>query len=96
MDFLVDLYASNGFVNILVVIDRFSKMLYLVLLKDSSSIENKAAAFFENIVTLYGLPSSIVSNHAPCFQVLFWKTLMEKHIGSKLLFSMAYYLETDG
>ena len=87
LDFLVDLPISNGFVTILVIIDRFSKILHLVPLKESLSAEDIAAVFFKNIDRQYSLLSSIIFNHDPCFQAILWKALIEVHMGSKLLFS---------
>ena len=46
--------------------------------------------FFDEIVKLYGLPKSIVSNRDVKFMSYFWKTLWHM-MGTKLKFSTAYH-----
>ena len=65
---MVDLSASIGFFSILVVIYEFSKMLDLISLKDSSNNKGVPAVFFRNVVKLYVLPFSIISNCNHCVQ----------------------------
>ena len=67
MDFLINLPENGGSTSILVVIDQFSKMIHLIPLLFSTEATDIAAAFFESIVHLHGLPSTIISNRDPYF-----------------------------
>ena len=40
---------------------------------------------------LHGLPATIISDRDPRFLSTFWCTLMEKHMGTTLKFSMAFH-----
>ena len=46
-------------------------------------------------MTLYGIPSSIVSDRDPRFTSRFWRSLQDA-LGSKLMLSSAYHPQTDG
>ncbi len=96
MDFLVDLPTAKGFTSILVVVDRFSKMIRLLPLVEGTSAEHVATEFFTHVVSLHGVPSSIISNRDPCFQSKLWTTLLNKHLGTTLTFSTVYHPQTDG
>ena len=65
MDSLIDLPTLSRFATILVAVYRFSKMIYLILPKNSLSAED-IAAFFENIFKLDDFPSSIIYDHDLC------------------------------
>ena len=62
MDFITDLPSSNGYTQIWVIIDRFSKMAHFVPLKDDEKqSKDLAKLFVRNIWKHHGLPSDIVS-----------------------------------
>jgi transposase InsO family protein len=54
-----------------------------------------AKLYIENIVKLHGVPSRIVSDRGTQFTSRFWKSL-HKAMGTKLDFSSACHLQTDG
>ena len=54
MDFLINLPENGGSTSILVVVDRFSKIVHLVPLLSSTEAMNVAAAFFDSVVYLHG------------------------------------------
>lgn len=72
MDFLTSLPTSDGMSMILVVVDRFSKMIRLIPMTDGTDVGKVATAFFDNIVKIHGLPRTIVSDRDPRFQSEFW------------------------
>ena len=59
---------------------------------DASKI---AKPYFDEIVKLYGLPKTIVSDRDVRFMSYFWKTLWHL-VRTKLKFFMAFYPQTDG
>ena len=76
MDFLTDLPTTIGKSTILVVVDRFSKMLMLLPLGTDTSAEAVAATFMNHVVRIHGLPKTIISDRDPRFLSEVWTTLM--------------------
>ena len=96
MDFITDLPPTeDGSTTVLVMVDRFSKMMHLAILSDNTTAPVVADAFFDTVVKLHGLPRSIVSDRDPRFTSRFWKELT-KACGTEILLSSAYHPETDG
>jgi hypothetical protein len=62
INFMVDLPSSNGFTNIMVVIDRLMKMRHMIPIKSINAI-SVAECFVKHIFKLYGLPNLIISNY---------------------------------
>ena len=62
IDFIVDLPSSNGFINIIVVVNRLIKMQYMIPI-DSINAILIAEYFVRYIFKLHRLPNSIISNH---------------------------------
>ena len=67
IDFLTELPTVSGKSTVLVVVDRFSKMLRLIPLGEQAETESVACAFFDNMVHIHGLPWTIISDHDPRF-----------------------------
>ena len=62
IDFIVDLLSSNGFINIMVVVNRLIKIRYMVPIDLIDAIL-VAECFVRHIFKLHGLPNSIISNY---------------------------------
>ena len=66
IDFVVDLPSSNGFMNIIVVVNCFIKMRYMVSI-DLINTVSVAECFVRYIFKLHRLPNLIISNHGSQF-----------------------------
>jgi hypothetical protein len=61
INFIVDLPSSNGFINIIVVVNRLMKMRHMIPIKSINAIL-VAEYFVKHIFKLYRLPNLIISN----------------------------------
>jgi len=59
------------------------------------STKKYAKLYFDQVVTLYGVTLTIVSNRGSIFVYRFWEQL-QKCLGTSLLRSLAYHPQTDG
>jgi hypothetical protein len=94
VDFVVDLPASKGCTNIMVVVDRLSKMRHLIACPDMSA-PAVAQLFLDHVWKLHGLPETIISDRGRQFISAFWKELTARLRVTALL-STAFHPETDG
>ena len=78
---------------VITCINRFSKMVQLVLLQESDA-HTVADIFLSMVVSQNGFPECIMSNHDPCFYGHFWDEFMSL-LDMTLIFSMALHLQTD-
>jgi hypothetical protein len=72
IDFIEGLPKVNGHLVMLMVIDRFSKSAHFLPLGHPYMATTVARAFFNNIVKLHGVPSSIVNDRDLAFTNRFW------------------------
>ena len=79
---------------VITVVDRFSKRGWFVLLT-ATDARSVTVAFFNRIVTKWGLPRAIISKRDARFTGKFWRELMSLY-GCELLFSTAFHPQTDG
>jgi hypothetical protein len=66
IDFVVDLPSSNGFINIIVVVNRLIKMRYMIPIKLINAI-SVAEYFVKYVFKLHRLPDLIISNYRSQF-----------------------------
>ena len=91
MDFVVGFpKTKQGVDSIYVTVNRFNKMAHFVPCKIVHDAFHIAHLFFKEVVRIYGLPLSIVSDRDTKFMSHFWKTLWHK-METNLSFGFAYY-----
>jgi len=94
VDFITKLLVSKGHDLILVVCDRFSKMLHFVATTEKTTVEGLARLFRDNVWKLHRLPESVISDRGPQFAAEITKEL-NKILGIEIKLSTAYHLETN-
>ncbi|KAE9025035.1 hypothetical protein PR003_g11887 [Phytophthora rubi] len=96
MDFIFGLPPdAEGRTGVLVFVDRFTKMVHLIPVRDTVTAPETAAHFIDCVFRHHGLPESVVSDHDPRFTSAFWSSLFQL-LGTKLSMSTAAHPETDG
>ena len=95
LDFVEALPRVRGKSMILTVVDRFSKYCHFIPLAHPYSAESVAQAFYTDIVRLYGIPVSMVSDRDPVFTSTFWRELM-RMLGTKMRLTSAFHPQSDG
>lgn len=89
MDFVTGLPPSEGFDAILVVVDRLTKMRYLIPCNETASAPNVARMYIDHVWKLHGL------SKGQQFTASFWSDLCVRlQIQSWL--STAFHPQTDG
>ena len=78
-----------------VVVDRLTKSAHFLPIRQKISPHKLAELFMNHIVSLHGVPVSIISDRDPRFTSRFWKRLM-KELGVKLNLSTAFHPQTNG
>ena len=65
VNFITKLPVYRGQNSILVVCDRFSKILHFIVITEKIIAERLAKLFRDNIWKLYRLPESVISDRGP-------------------------------
>jgi hypothetical protein len=73
MDFVGPLTESQGFKNILVIMDQFSGFLLCFPLPEKYSAIHAADTFLHTFYGTYGLPETIISDSDSRFTGKFWQ-----------------------
>jgi transposase InsO family protein len=96
MDFVVRLpKTSKGYDSIGVIVDWLTKTTHLLPVNVKYQVVTYAELYIARILSLHGVPKTIVSDRGPQFVSKFWEEL-HKSLGSKLLHSLAYHPKTSG
>jgi hypothetical protein len=96
MYFIVGLpRTAKGFDSIWVIVDRLTKIAHFLPVKTDHRVAVYAQLYIARILSLHGVPKTIVSDRGPQFVAMFWKAL-HKSLGTKLLHSSAYRPQTSG
>jgi hypothetical protein len=96
MDFIVGLpRTTKGFDSIWVIVDRLTKITHFLPVKVKYTVATYAELYIACILSLHGIPKTIVSDRGPQFVSKFYEVL-HKAMGTKLLHSSAYHPQTSG
>jgi hypothetical protein len=96
MDFVTGLpRTSRGFDSAWVIVDRLTKSAHFLPVKTTYSAAQYAKLYVERIVSLHGVPLSIISDRGPQFTAHFWRSF-QAALGTRLDLSIAFHPQTDG
>ena len=96
MDFVVGLPKTRkGYDSIWVIVDRLTKSAHFLPVQTTYTVAQYAQLYIQHIVSLHGVPVSIVSDRGTQFTSRFWQKLQEA-MGTQLDFSTAFHPQTDG
>jgi hypothetical protein len=95
LDYLTHLDESNGFNNVLIVVDHLTRMAHFLPCTEIVTAEETATLFLHGVCRLHGLPRVLVSDRDPKFVSGFWQTLW-RCLGTRLNMSSSRHPETCG
>ena len=95
IDIIGPLLKSNRNDAIVVIVDRFTKMIHLKATTINVSSKEIAKIYQNEIWKLHGVLRAILSDRGPQFTSRFMKDLM-KVLGTRRMLSTAYHPQTDG
>ncbi|GKB75404.1 putative reverse transcriptase domain-containing protein [Tanacetum coccineum] len=96
MDFVTKLpKTTSGQDTIWVIVDRLTKSAHFLQMKETDSMEKLTRQYLKEVVSMHGVPVSIIFDRDSKFTSHFWKSLNEA-FGTQLDMSMAYHPQTDG
>ena len=78
-----------------IVVDRLTKFAHFIPVKATYTVAQYAQLYIDHIVSLHGVPVSIISNRGPQLTSKFWQKLQEA-LGTQLYFSTTFHPQTDG
>ena len=91
MDFIVGLPpTSKGYDSIWVIVDRLTKSAHFLPVKTRYSSHQYAEIYMARIVSLHGVPKTIISDRGTQFVARFWEQL-HASLGTQLICSSAYH-----
>lgn len=95
MDFIPDLPYSNGFNNILVIVDKLTK--YAIFIPCDTSITEVATAqlFFKHVIAKFGIPRQVITDRDTRWRHDFWAEMC-RLMGMKRSLTTAYHPQADG
>ena len=87
--------STKGYDSIWVIVDRLTKSAHFLPVRTTYTATQYVKIFLDRIVSLHGVPISIVSDRGTQFTSKFWKSF-QKALGTQLRFSIAFHPQTDG
>ena len=75
--------------------DRLTKSAHFLPVDTRYSARKYAQIYFDRVMTLHGIPLTIISDRGSVFISRFWEQL-QQCLSTRLLWSSTYHLQTDG
>jgi hypothetical protein len=94
LDFITGLPESQGFNAILCATDKFSKAIRLIPGREDWTASDWADAYFDQVVSDWGLPEAFISDRDPKFHGI-WMAVFTR-CGVRLRMTTAYHPNADG
>ena len=76
------------------IMDWLTKSTHFLAMRMTFNIEEFYRLYVREIVQLYGVPVSILSNKDPRFTARFWKSF-QKSMGTQLIMSTTFHSQID-
>ena len=96
MDFVSSLpKTKTGNDAIWVIVDRLTKSAHFLPMRMTDTMDKLVRMYMDNIIRMYGVPVSIVSDRDPRFVSKFWESF-HRQFGTKVTLSTAFHPQTDG
>ncbi|GKE49215.1 putative reverse transcriptase domain-containing protein, partial [Tanacetum coccineum] len=86
--------SSQGYDAIWVIVDRLTKSVIFVPMRETVPIEKLARMYLKEVVTRHRIPVLIICDCGPRFPSNFWRSL-QKDLGTNLDMSTVYHSQTD-
>ena len=95
MDFIPDLPVSNGYNNVLVIVDKLTKYGIFIPCSTKISEEETARLFFKYVISHYGIPRQVITDRDTRWRNEFWGEIC-RLMGMKRALTTAYHPQADG
>jgi len=95
MDLIPELPQSNGFDNILVIVDKLTKYGIFILCSTKITDEETAKLFFKHVITHYGLPLQVITDCDSRWHNEFWGEIC-RLMGTKRSLTTVHHPQADG
>ena len=95
MDFIPELPTSNGFNNILVIVDKLTK--YAIIIPTTTMVNKVETTrlFFKHVVSKFGIPRQVISDRDTRWRGDFWKEICQL-MGMRQFLTMSYHPQANG
>ena len=95
MDFIPELPVSDGFDNILVIVDKLTKYAIIIPTTTRVTEEETAKLFFKHVISKFGIPRQIISDRDTRWRGDFWKEIC-RLMGMRRSLTTSYHPQADG
>lgn len=95
MDFIPELPVSDGYDNILVIVDKLTKYALFIACSTSITEIDTARLFFKHVISEYGIPRQIISDRDARWRGDFWQEVC-KLLDTTRALTTSYHPQADG
>ena len=95
MNFIPKLPFSNGFDNILVIVDKLTKYAIIIPMTTKITEEETTKLFFKHIISKFRILRQVISDRDTRWRGNFWKEIC-RLMGMRRALMMSYHLQADG